>query len=417
MFGKQCPRPTVGAEVGGCAWDCSAAVMVLPIMKPDAAGGRRILALEPYYGGSHRRFLDGWRAGSRHRWTLLTLPAHSWKWRMRHSAITFAGRIEELLAGTPEPPWDVILCSDMMPLAELYGLAPGLRGLPAVAYFHENQLTYPVRRQEERDLHFGLTNLTAALAARQVWFNSAYHRDSFFGALRELLRRMPDHPPLAEVEALAAAAKVEPPGIEGLPPRTERRPGPLRLLWAARWEFDKNPEAFFEAVEALEGKLEGTGVDFRLSVLGESFREVPEVFGRAERRFRHRIDRWGYLESREEYEEALQEADVYVSTADHEFFGIAAAEAAAAGALPLLPHRLAYPELLQDLSEDQRRRCLYDGTVEGLARKLEDLALAAPGRKEPLAPPSMAGAMERYRWRQRRPALDEALASVCGEGG
>jgi hypothetical protein len=31
----------------------------------------RILALEPFYGGSHQAFLDGWRARSRHTWSLI----------------------------------------------------------------------------------------------------------------------------------------------------------------------------------------------------------------------------------------------------------------------------------------------------------------------------------------------------------
>ena len=50
----------------------------------------RILALEPYYGGSHQAFLDGWAAHSCHDFTLVTLPAFHWKWRMRHAAITMA---------------------------------------------------------------------------------------------------------------------------------------------------------------------------------------------------------------------------------------------------------------------------------------------------------------------------------------
>ena len=43
----------------------------------------RILALEPYYGGSHRAFLDGLAARSRHAWTVLSMPARKWKWRIR----------------------------------------------------------------------------------------------------------------------------------------------------------------------------------------------------------------------------------------------------------------------------------------------------------------------------------------------
>ena len=39
----------------------------------------RILALEPYYGGSHGAFLDTWAANSAHEWTLETLAARHWK--------------------------------------------------------------------------------------------------------------------------------------------------------------------------------------------------------------------------------------------------------------------------------------------------------------------------------------------------
>jgi hypothetical protein len=55
-----------------------------------------IPALESYYGGGHKAFLDGLSRVSRHAWTVLTLPAHKWKRRMRHSAITFVGQVREL---------------------------------------------------------------------------------------------------------------------------------------------------------------------------------------------------------------------------------------------------------------------------------------------------------------------------------
>ena len=34
----------------------------------------KVLALEPYYGGSHKAFLDGWQKHSRHEFTVLGLP-------------------------------------------------------------------------------------------------------------------------------------------------------------------------------------------------------------------------------------------------------------------------------------------------------------------------------------------------------
>jgi len=55
-----------------------------------------ILALEPYFGGSHEAFLAGWIDNSRHNFTLLTLPANKWKWRMRSAAVDFADKLQQL---------------------------------------------------------------------------------------------------------------------------------------------------------------------------------------------------------------------------------------------------------------------------------------------------------------------------------
>ncbi|MGL4651339.1 MAG: glycosyltransferase, partial [Caldilineaceae bacterium] len=57
-------------------------------------------------------------------------------------------------------------------------------------------------------------------------------------------------------------------------------------------------------------------------------------------------------ESRAEYEVLLSQAALVVSTADHEFFGISLLEAVLAGAFPLLPKRLSYPELLPPALHD-----------------------------------------------------------------
>ena len=232
-----------------------------------------ILALEPYYGGSHKAFLDGWSQASRHRWTLLSLPPYKWKWRMRHAAVTFADEVRQRL--TQGQRWDGVFCSDMLNLAEFRGLAPGeVAGLPTVFYFHENQLTYPVRVESERDYQFAMTNMTGALAADAVWFNSTFHRDSFLNALETFLGRMPDHQPTDAVPRIGQKAKIHPPGIAPIPERDDREPGPLRIVWAARWEHDKNPEDFFAALRLVKTR----GEAFRLSVVGEQFRESPAVF-------------------------------------------------------------------------------------------------------------------------------------------
>ncbi len=368
-----------------------------------------ILALEPYYGGSHRAFLDGWIAAGRHRWTLLTLPAHKWKWRMRHAAVTFAAETHDRLARNEN--WDLLFCSDMLNLAEFKGLAPPpVANLPAVAYFHENQLTYPVRFQNERDYQFAVTNMTTALAADAVWFNSDFHRSEFLDALCAFFKKMPDHQPTESIEQIRRKSEIHPPGVPPIEPAPKATDAPLHILWAARWEHDKNPEAFFDALR----RLEKHQVDFRISVIGEQFRNSPPCFNTALAEFADRIVHWGYQPGRTEYENALTSADVFVSTANHEFFGIGAVEAMLAGAYPLLPDRLAYPEILATDRCSWSLQHLYDGTPDQLARRLSQLAARkTAGSLWPNDPACIQELVARFRWDRLAPLMDDALQKIA----
>ena len=49
-----------------------------------------------------------------------------------------------------------------------------------------------------------------------------------------------------------------------------------------------------------------------------------------QKEFSAHVDQWGYLESHQQYQQALAKTDVFVSTARHEFFGISVVEAIAA---------------------------------------------------------------------------------------
>lgn len=369
-----------------------------------------ILALEPYYGGSHKAFLDGWSGASRHRWTLLDLPPYKWKWRMRHAAVTFADEVRRRLSQGQR--WDALFCSDMLNLAEFRGLTGGrIADLPTVLYFHENQLTYPVRVESERDYQFAMTNMTGALAAGAVWFNSAFHRDSFLAALETFLRRMPDHQPTDAGQRIRQKAHVYPPGIAPLPDRGEREPGPLRIVWAARWEHDKNPEDFFEALRILKRR----GAAFRISVVGEQFRQRPAVFAQAREEFADRIDGWGFQERRADYVTTLHRADVFISTAQHEFFGLSAIEATLAGAYPLLPKRLAYPEIFDLVSKPQAEAFFYNGSPQALADKLAESAQSlAQGFSLYEQASDIRQRLQRFEWPALVPLLDDAIEQVAG---
>jgi glycosyltransferase involved in cell wall biosynthesis len=371
----------------------------------------RVLALNPHHGGSHRAFLDGWMQYSRHEIHAMTLPAYRWKWRMRHAAVTLADQVaQQIRQGVA---WELLFCTDMLNLAEFLGLAPKtLRDIPSIAYFHENQLTYPVPNPDARDLHFAFTNLTTALAATSVWFNSGYHRDEFLAALDVWLRRLPDHAPRHAVQKIRVKSEIHPPGIQPMSTASRVHGGPLRIVWVSRWEHDKDPETFFEALDHLAQRTSG----FRVSVLGQRFDRVPEVFEHARRRLRQHIDHWGYLASREDYWRVLAGADIVVSTAKHEFFGIAVLEAVAAGCLPLVPRRLAYPEVLGD-----HPQFFHDGTATMLADRLLDLIRCKqtgtvwPDGIEPTA------WTKRYAWPVVAAVMDDAIDHLCrpgkGDGG
>ncbi len=117
----------------------------------------KVLALEPWYGGSHKAFLNGLMKHSRHDFNAVTMTARFWKWRMHGGAVTMARKVEELARKGDLP--DVIFASDMLNLPAFLALARRfMTDVPVVLYMHENQLTYPLPEGSERDFTYAYIN-------------------------------------------------------------------------------------------------------------------------------------------------------------------------------------------------------------------------------------------------------------------
>jgi glycosyltransferase involved in cell wall biosynthesis len=163
----------------------------------------------------------------------------------------------------------------------------------------------------------------------------------------------------------------------------------------------------FEALRILKARK----MKFRLSVIGEQFKNIPDVFHSARLEFSDFIDRWGYQQHRHHYEAALLEADVFVSTADHEFFGISVLEAAAAGAFPLVPEKLAYPETLElDAGNEE---FFFKGGADELADRLIQLSGKIQDNNLWDGDPDRAvRIVEKFYWGLKANSLDQDISDV-----
>ncbi|XP_073236068.1 tRNA-queuosine alpha-mannosyltransferase-like isoform X4 [Porites lutea] len=276
--------------------------------------------------------------------------------------------------------------SSVLNLAELVALRPDFAQLKKVLYFHENQLIYPVRKQQDRDFQYGYNQILSCLVADVVVFNSSFNMESFLSSISSFLKLMPDfrpkgldqlirpkckvlYFPLMGGEQMGGSSSAEQEIVHEVPageineenllvdtngekivklnrnsphPETESDMSrPLHIVWAHRWEHDKGPDLFFHTLYQLADQ----NLEFKVSVIGETFSEVPEIFEEAFSCIREHIVHWGYQQSCQEYVNVLKNADVAVSTAEHEFFGVSMLESVQYGCYPLCPNKLVYPEI------------------------------------------------------------------------
>jgi glycosyltransferase involved in cell wall biosynthesis len=373
----------------------------------------RCLFVEPFYGGSHRAFLDGLVAHSRHDWTLLTLPEGEWRRRMRRGAQELAGRAPEL---TGE--FDALVVSDMLDLPAFLALTrPRFERTPILAYFHENQMTYPRLRGTKFNSWFGQINYLTALAADAVAFNSEFHREDFLAALRTLEAQPNNWLTAQGIEEIERKSSVLSVGVElgwalrddfgtrsrkgpvGSSADIDRGADPRTIVWNHRWEFDKAPELFVRALRTLRDR----GVPFRLVILGEPGDNPSDAITGIPDEFRDHLLHFGHVQSATEYRAWLARSDIIISTTRHEFFGVGMVEAMAAGCVPCAPNRYNYPALVP---RELHAQCLWQDEA-GLVDTLEQLLTGPLPARQPLRESAL-----RYSWDSVASVWDEAIEAL-----
>ncbi len=354
---------------------------------------KRILVIEPYYGGSHKGFLDGLTAAVDAHFTLMSLPARKWKMRMQLSAPWFIGQIEAL--PTSERHFDTVMFSSFIDVAVFKAMTQSVAGWNSrcrlCAYFHENQFAYPGFLDRRMNHQFAAINFTTALTSDSTAFNSHFNRSAFLNQCRKYLAKATDMDLSPSAVRLEEKSTVLYPGMDFT--TIDRLKGGRtlhavpRIIWNHRWEHDKNPEVFVDALY----RLAGDGLDFELAILGQTFRNRPPCFEALRRKLGDRIVHYGYVAAEEAYCRCLVEGDIVVSTALHEYFGISILEAVRAGCLPVLPDRLVYPEL-------------FDGRYLYVENGLYERLRTAVKQAERLPEEEAMRLTEPFDWRHQAPA-------------
>lgn len=354
---------------------------------------RTILLVEPFFAGSHRAWAQGWSQASRHDVHVLGGSGDRWRRGMRAGSAVLADRAGEWVAAHGRP--DLVVGTNMLDLAAFLGLSRRTLGpVPAVQFMHENQLSYPRRPGERLEPGLAWMQWRGLVAADEIWCNSEYHRTALLTGLTMLDDEM-DSP----VDAASVASKMWV-GYLGIEVDACRRPvataGPRRPLVVSnqRWHHDKDLGSVLRAIRTAIDQ----GFDCDVALLGDPTGGEADDLAPLIAELGETVVVRGHL-PRDEYLEVLQRADVVVSAARNENFGIAVVEAVAAGAWPVVPDALAYPEVIP---AEYHTACLYSSGGLGV-RLREVVGRIAAGER---SPHGLAESMARFDWSMVAAELD-----------
>ncbi len=369
-----------------------------------------ILAVEPFYSGSHKAFLKGLKKHSRHNIIPINLSYKGWKWRMHGDSVALAGMVKEV-----EEEIDLLFVSSMTNLPAFLALTnPRFSEVPKIMYMHENQFTQPIPEDVERDLTYCYINYLSMLAADRLIFSSKFHKDDVMRALPGFLENHPEDKHYNTLDNIVQKSIVLYPGLDlkrfDSEPDTRHLNEHPVIVWNQRWQFDRNPAMFFRVLN----RLNDIDLKFDLILAGDTQHEKPEEFEKAWQRYGRHITHFGYVENKENYSKLLHSGDIVVSTATYEFFCVAIMEAIYCGCHPLLPARLHYPELIpQSLQKPLLHAPVLYETEDDLFRYLKDLIT---GGTKPLPKNSLQTINAHLDWDNKIDEFDQVFEEFAKTG-
>ena len=371
----------------------------------ENATAKKILLLSAYDAESHKLWRQ--RLASllpQFQWVHLSLPPRNFTWKIRGNSLLWAQSERELL----EQHYDLLLATSMVDLASLRGFIPSLSSIPSIVYFHENQFEYPIdnKRKERKfidNIEPKLVPIYSALCADKILFNSNFNRDSFLKGVRKLFRNLPDKIPETTYEKLHKSTVLAVPiGQQEIlnflakhqqeqaneTSRNQLTSDELKVVWNHRWEYDKGPSLLLEVLRILVKRqlpivLQLAGEEFRHSPM--EFKEIRTLISKQARYSKFQSIQCGYVEDQSTYYRLLCSTDVVLSTALHDFQGLAIQEASLAGCTPLVPNDLSYPEYFP--TAFRYHRCEQDtqSAANIITRLLNWQKLKSIGNKLPKA--------------------------------
>jgi len=308
-----------------------------------------ILCLEPFYGGPRRAMLETLIRCSRHRWTLLKLPPRKIERRLTTAALWFAEQLNRHWTGR----FDLLFTSEAMNLTELFRRVPKLAKRPAVVYFHSNQL--PHSDIDEPTQPWQTANLSTALSATEIWFNSQHHLDHFIPLAKAVLNRTPELQPRDLLPSLQAKAHVYSPPVDLSLVHEYMTPGMTKS--DRRIIFVETRDADVTLLNGAFKKLRARGEAFRFVTVGPAADVAPDL----PRLTLHERDDAAHAR-------ALVGAGVFVSVRPDAHHDAHTIRALAGRCWPILPNTGVYSELIPP---SLHATCLYDPTPTMLANRLE----------------------------------------------